>query len=201
MNIWFPDIQFFFTVFLQLCLITESYYIFPSKRCTGETYSCRRMCSLPFKWVLFPSHCGEFQLPFEDMGNGSQWALKCATSDGTYPFSNSGSLLSKFSLNFVWCGSTMQDKYLNPFVMRDVIYTSIKCSVIMMIIMIYTLKLEIWFHGANKLSYINISTSEKSGHTFPFNWMRRCLQTFDWYCIHREAAWCLQNSKFSTWLH
>lgn len=64
----------------------------------------------------------------------------------------------------------MQDKYLNPFVMRDVIYTSIKCSVIMMIIMIiYTLKLEIWFHGANNMSYINISTSEKSGHTFPFN--------------------------------
>ena len=27
------------------------------------------------------------------------------------------------------------------------------------------------------------STSQKFGHTFLFIWMRKCVQTFDWYCI------------------
>ena len=26
------------------------------------------------------------------------------------------------------------------------------------------------------------STSQKFGHTFPSPWMRKCVQTFDWYC-------------------
>ena len=28
------------------------------------------------------------------------------------------------------------------------------------------------------------STSQKFGHTFSFNLMRRCVQTFDWYCTY-----------------
>ena len=37
------------------------------------------------------------------------------------------------------------------------------------------------------------STSQKFGHTFSFNWMRRCVQTFDWYCTYTPGYSALQR--------
>ena len=41
------------------------------------------------------------------------------------------------------------------------------------------------------------STSQKFEHTFPFPWMRKCVQTFDWYCSIRPALTKLYLHKSS----